>query len=606
MRDVEYLRDSMGAPLEYSPEHRGFFYTEDSYVLPSLIVSEGEKRALSGLAVAYSGMGTAAGAKLAALFQRLSENRKAEEIPVVPLETGERAVYTALTDAILGRYAVRFAYANAQSGPEERDVSPYKVFRSASANYAVGYCRLRSGIRVFRLDKIGDLRRAGTPYYRDPGFREDQYGGTAPFDYAQPYTARILPDPAADPAALKHSFSRLPGGGIQVEFKDPALLLAALLGQGGQFEILEPAWLREKLGEKISAVAKKNFGWDIICHTPPPIIPPSRIKEGVMGKKIIEGADMRGTWTSYVAAAEACLRTADLWKGETWKAMGLSGMGFHFIVHKDLCPSSVTVYDWNYEHLAAMDRMGVHSESFGVMFDARDNTFAAARERAVGRIRESIDRGVPVLAWAPTPIPEFGVIKGYDDGDRVFFAEQCNGQPADPLLYDNLGKTSDVPILAYQVFYQRVPVEDERSVRQSLEFGLSEWNKEFHMDAAHYASGKKGYANFIAALEKGSFNPFGIGYLIAVYADSKGAVSRFLGWAADLPNGGKPLARAAKLYGQVSSAWAELGKLVPFQGPGAKPVPPEGKTVSGALKLVKEACALEGEAMEEIAKLVKS
>lgn len=41
-RDVTYLRDSLGAPLAYDSNRRGFYYTRSDYQFPAIAVSEGE------------------------------------------------------------------------------------------------------------------------------------------------------------------------------------------------------------------------------------------------------------------------------------------------------------------------------------------------------------------------------------------------------------------------------------------------------------------------------------------------------------------------------------------------------------------------------------
>jgi predicted DNA-binding transcriptional regulator YafY len=612
MRDIEYLRDSLGAPLEYSAEQKGYFYREDTYVLPSLIISESEIRTLSYLATEYSRSGAEMGEKLALLFQRIAGRRdqtkeggaagddRSRDIPVVPLEPAERDIYSAISEAIADRHVIEFSYINTQRLASRRAVSPYKIFRKSSIHYMVGYCSHKRAIRVFRLGRISDVRRIDASFYMDPGFREEKYGEKEPFDFALPYKARIVMPAPLHPAILKHSFTSLSDGSLEVEFKDPSRLITALMGLDSGFKILKPSWLRERLEKKIASIAKNNFQWDILCHTPSNKLSPSQIKEGEMAKRLVENAAMGHTWTSYVAAAEGCLRASRFWSGETWKLMGRSGMGFHFIVHREICPSSVTVYDWNSEHVDCMDRMGIISEAFSMMDDGRHNTFADARERAVQKIKESIERGIPALVWAPTPILEFGVINGFDDADGVFSVEQCTGQPADPLLYGNLGK-SEVPILFYQIFYKKASVDEPQIIRRSLEFGLSEWKKENHVNPENYASGIKGYANLIGALEKGVFNEFGLGYLAAVYTDSKTALTQYLNWLAARPDATKPLAKAAKHFAKVSDAWAGMAKLAPFSGVnGRRESPLDKETIPEILKLAKEAFAREKEAMEEI------
>ena len=41
-RDLRYLRDSLGAPLDYNRNRRGFYYTRPDYQFPSIAISEGE------------------------------------------------------------------------------------------------------------------------------------------------------------------------------------------------------------------------------------------------------------------------------------------------------------------------------------------------------------------------------------------------------------------------------------------------------------------------------------------------------------------------------------------------------------------------------------
>lgn len=53
-RDIEYMRDSLGAPLEYCASRRGYRYSEDTFALPSLVVTAKEGATLAALASQYS------------------------------------------------------------------------------------------------------------------------------------------------------------------------------------------------------------------------------------------------------------------------------------------------------------------------------------------------------------------------------------------------------------------------------------------------------------------------------------------------------------------------------------------------------------------------
>ena len=41
-RDIDFLRDQLGAPIVYDRERKGFFYENSSWWLPSVVLSEGE------------------------------------------------------------------------------------------------------------------------------------------------------------------------------------------------------------------------------------------------------------------------------------------------------------------------------------------------------------------------------------------------------------------------------------------------------------------------------------------------------------------------------------------------------------------------------------
>lgn len=56
-RDIEYMRDSMNAPLIYCPKQRGYQYEKD-YILPSFFLSENEKNIVNALAEQYQNIGS--------------------------------------------------------------------------------------------------------------------------------------------------------------------------------------------------------------------------------------------------------------------------------------------------------------------------------------------------------------------------------------------------------------------------------------------------------------------------------------------------------------------------------------------------------------------
>ena len=85
-RDIDFLRDQMGAPIEYDALKRGYYYTDPFFMLPSIPMSEGELMALViGARALGQYHGTPIAAKLESVLEKLSEVLP-DEISINPTE----------------------------------------------------------------------------------------------------------------------------------------------------------------------------------------------------------------------------------------------------------------------------------------------------------------------------------------------------------------------------------------------------------------------------------------------------------------------------------------------------------------------------------------
>jgi len=72
-RDMDFLRDRMGAPIEYDALKRGYYYTEPTFMLPAVQMNEGELAALlMGSKILEQFQGTPMADKLTSVFDKLS------------------------------------------------------------------------------------------------------------------------------------------------------------------------------------------------------------------------------------------------------------------------------------------------------------------------------------------------------------------------------------------------------------------------------------------------------------------------------------------------------------------------------------------------------
>jgi transcriptional regulator with XRE-family HTH domain len=314
---------------------------------------------------------------------------------------------------------------------------------------------------------------------------------------------------------------------------------------------------------------------------------------GTARKKVLEDVQMGFSMTSYASAAYGCLKAAGFWQDDMVKFMGMTGLAFRFVIHYQTCPSSPTSYNWYAEHSVMMDRIGVHSDCFMASLGAHPNTQAKIQADAAARIRESIDRGIAVAAWAPSPVLEFGIIHGYDDENKLYFVRDCTGLQDVAVPYDALGK-SEVPELFYQVFNEKRAVDEEKACADALRYALSEWNRE-HSPYWGLASGRKAYGNMIEAVQKEDLIVFGLSYILGAYGYSKRCAAEFLkymaGWTVF-----RDLDGAAELYGQVAGHYEKMAGLLPFgSNKGAF-----DKSKAELLASIKDCMSLEEEAMRLI------
>lgn len=191
-RDVEFMRDSMSAPLEYNAKRRGLCYTEAGYTIGLLKLTEGELLALClGHNLLTKCKGTpydqhviSAFHKICSYLQetvnidfgRLSDSVAFDLEPLRGEEKQVAAHFAAIGEAINQSKTIKLLhYTIARDSCRERLVDPYQLRYYQGAWYLVGYCHLRQAVRIFALDRIRKLQPTTSHYSLSVGFNPDSY-----------------------------------------------------------------------------------------------------------------------------------------------------------------------------------------------------------------------------------------------------------------------------------------------------------------------------------------------------------------------------------------------------------------------------------------------
>jgi predicted DNA-binding transcriptional regulator YafY len=271
-RDVAFLRDGLGAPLETSEDPPGFHYVADEaerFELPGLWLSSDELHALLAAhqLLSRTGPGVLSSA-LAPLKTRidalLSEQAGGKRWPVErvrviasgtrPLdEAGFRVVAT----AVLERQSLAFEYrARSTDAPTRRVVSPQRLTHYRDNWYLDAWDHEREALRSFALDRIrhprpGDARARDLPEAELDQHLASSYGifSGAPKAWAtirfSAHAARWVAD---EHWHSKQEGRHLPDGGYELKlpYSNPKELLMDVLKYGPDAEIVEPASLRNE------------------------------------------------------------------------------------------------------------------------------------------------------------------------------------------------------------------------------------------------------------------------------------------------------------------------------------------------------------------------
>ncbi|MHA3701176.1 helix-turn-helix transcriptional regulator [Jatrophihabitans sp. YIM 134969] len=160
-RDLIGLRDA-GVPIWSEPGRGGGYALDPAHTLPPLALTAAEALALSAAlrSVASSPFRddarSAAHKVLAGLPAdvRRREEQLAEHVHVVPGDAAATAHEQAIRDAVAQHRVVRLTYRGRSGAETGRDVEPLGLLWADPSWYLVGWCRLRGGLRGFRLDRV--------------------------------------------------------------------------------------------------------------------------------------------------------------------------------------------------------------------------------------------------------------------------------------------------------------------------------------------------------------------------------------------------------------------------------------------------------------------
>jgi predicted DNA-binding transcriptional regulator YafY len=188
-RDIEFLRDRLGAPLVFDEKRQGYAYSDPSFRLPTVPMSEGELLALAlAERVLRQFRGTPYAPDLARAFRKITDGLTDR----VTVDLGELAdtysfrttgpeefdpeTFGALAAAVRDRRRIVLRYWTASREEEtSRAVDPYHLACVDGHWYLIAFCHFRDGVRMFAPSRIRSLESTDATFEIPGDFRVDEY-----------------------------------------------------------------------------------------------------------------------------------------------------------------------------------------------------------------------------------------------------------------------------------------------------------------------------------------------------------------------------------------------------------------------------------------------
>jgi proteasome accessory factor B len=280
-RDVEFMKERMGLPVEYDGRRWGYFYSRPVDRLPGAGMSEAELFALRVARKAFAPYrGTPFEPPLKTAFEKLTGQTDARDRgqlagleqglsfrPFAP-EDADAAAFQVINRAMRERRILKFRYRNLGARHwQPRRARPYHVACIDSHWYLFAHDEARAAVRTFALARLADPALAAERFQRPASFDPDEYlrGSFTVMKGQEDYAVVIEFDAWATDLVRgrqwhdSQTLAEMPGGGSQLRMRLSGLSEVErwVLTWGDHATVIQPRALEERVREIAKALVAK-------------------------------------------------------------------------------------------------------------------------------------------------------------------------------------------------------------------------------------------------------------------------------------------------------------------------------------------------------------
>ncbi len=261
-RDIDILCQS-GIPIYTSKGKGGGIGLLDNFVLNKSVLSKQEQEeiisALQGLnATSYPDL-THVLSKMSNLFG--TEQNNWIEVDFSDWSFSQKEKFNLIKTAILQKKVLEFDYYSSYGEKTTRCVEPLQLWFKDKTWYLKAYCRRKSDVRIFKLNRIKDLKLTDETFNRNMDIKTQ----TIQYDLPQINTVEIKMEISGTQAYrvydefMEHQVEKKKDGSFLVTFSYPEdeWVYGYIMSFGSYGEVLEPEHIRKIIKDRLQSALEK-------------------------------------------------------------------------------------------------------------------------------------------------------------------------------------------------------------------------------------------------------------------------------------------------------------------------------------------------------------
>jgi proteasome accessory factor B len=280
-RDIDYLKYDLDAPIEYDAAKHGYFYTESSYKMPAINISESD---LFSVCIAERALQqfehTPLYEKLTKIFDRIEQSLPSK-LKADPAWIENRIffspeagtivnpdVWETIAKALHENRQIKISHSSpGKKNPVERVVDPYHLVNFKGEWYLSSMCHLRASIRTFAVSRIKQVELLKDHFVMPEGFTKDKmFGDTFGIIWsAESHKIKIRFDTGAAPYIEERQWHpeqkirKAKDGSLTIEFDTIHLneVKDWVLSWGPRANVLAPQALIDKVKADLKSALKQ-------------------------------------------------------------------------------------------------------------------------------------------------------------------------------------------------------------------------------------------------------------------------------------------------------------------------------------------------------------